>query len=83
MSGNIKRKRCAYDTLFKLKVGQYADSCNNNKQTAWEFSVSDKQVRNWRKSVLDLAEMPRAKKALRGRESSFLQEESWNHKQQG
>ena len=68
---------------------QYADNCNNNRQTAREFSVSDRQVRNWRKSVLDLAEMPRAKKARRGRKSSFLQEErelkDWicDHRQQG
>ena len=30
MSGNLKRKRCAYDTEFKLKVMSYADSCHNN-----------------------------------------------------
>ena len=71
MSGNLKQKWCAYDTVFKLKVVQYADNCNNNRQTAWEFSVSDRQVRNWRKSMLDLAEMPQAKKASRGRKSSF------------
>ena len=68
---------------------QYADNCNNNRQTAREFSVSDRQVRNWRKSVLDLAEMPRAKKAHRESKSSFLQEErevkDWlcDHRQQG
>ena len=27
MSGNLKRKRCAYDTNFKLKVIQYSDEC--------------------------------------------------------
>jgi hypothetical protein len=75
--------------VFKLKVVQYADNCNNNRQTAREFSVSDRQVHNWRTSVLDLAEMPRAKKARRGRKSSFLQEErelkDWifDHRQRG
>ena len=47
MSGNLKQKQCGYDTEFKLKVVQYADNCNNNRQTAWEFSVSEKQVRDW------------------------------------
>jgi len=51
MSGNLKRKQCAYDPVFKLKVVQYADNCHNNRQTAQEFTVSDRQVHNGRKSV--------------------------------
>ena len=81
MSWNLKRKQCAYDSEFKLKVVQYADNCNNNRQRT--------KVRDWRKPTLDLAEMPQAKKARRGRKSSFLQEErelkDWifDHRQQG
>ncbi|KAK2142220.1 hypothetical protein LSH36_983g00068 [Paralvinella palmiformis] len=75
VSTNLKRKRCAYGTEFKLKVVYYADKCHNNSQTAREFNVSEKQVRDWRKSALDLAKMPRTKKARRGGKPSFLQEE--------
>ena len=32
MSGNLKRKRCAYDTNFKLKVIQYLEKC----KTVWD-----------------------------------------------
>jgi len=47
--------------VFKLKVVQYADNYNNNRQTAQEFIVLDRQVHNWRKSMLDLSEMLQAK----------------------
>ena len=32
MSGNLNRKRCAYDTVtnFKLKVIQYLEECKND-----------------------------------------------------
>jgi len=34
---------------------QYADNYNNNRQT--EFNVSEKQVQDWQKAMLDLLEM--------------------------
>jgi len=58
MSGNIKRKPCAYNTEFKLKAGQYSHNRNNNRQMALEFNVSEKQMQNWRKAALDLAKIP-------------------------
>jgi len=70
MSWNLKRKQCAYDSEFKLKVVQYADNCNNNKQMALE-----KQVWSCWKPMLDLAEMPPAKKACRRGSRHFSQEE--------
>ena len=75
MFGNLEWKQCAYDAEFKLKVVRYADNCNNNKQKAREFSVSEKQMRDWWTAMLDLAKMPLAKKPCRGRKPSFPQEE--------
>ena len=62
MSGNLKRKRCAYDTNFKLKVIQYSDECKNNRATSRKFNVSEKLVRDWKKAALDLEDLPRFKK---------------------
>jgi len=86
--GNLKWKWCAYDTEItgKLKVVQYAD-CNNNRQMAREFNVSEKQVWDCWKAGLHLPEMPRAKKPHGGK-PSFPQEEqepkNWicDHRQQ-
>jgi len=50
-------------------VVQHADDCNNNRQMAQEFNVSEKQVQHRQKAALHLAEMPQAKKP------SFPQEE--------
>ena len=61
MSGNLKRKRCAYDTNFKLKVIQYSDECKNNRETSRKFNVSGKLVRDWKKAALDLEDLPRSK----------------------
>ena len=89
MSGNLKRKRCAYDTNFKLKVIQYSDECKNNKETSRKFNVSEKLVRDWKKAALDLEDLPRSKKARREGKPSFPQEEKlikeWicEHRQQG
>jgi len=71
MSGNLKQKRCANNTEFKSKVVQYADTCNNNRQMTQEFNVSEKQVQDWQKAMLDLAEMPQPKKACRGGSHDF------------
>ncbi|XP_067947275.1 uncharacterized protein [Watersipora subatra] len=76
MSSVNKRKRSAYDASFKLKVVQYAETCINNRKTAAEFGISEKQVRDWRKIKLELLEMPRHKKARRGLQTSFLNEEN-------
>ena len=64
-----------HTTKFKLKVVQHADNCNNNSQIAREFNVPEKQVWDWQKVALDLAEMPQAKKAGRVGKPSFPQKE--------
>ena len=61
-----KRKRCAYDAAFKLKVVAYATTHNNNSKAAREFNVCEKQVREWKKAASQLAELPKSKKACRG-----------------
>ena len=53
----MKRKRCAYDASFKLKVVQYAES-NNNCAAAREFGVAESNIRLWRKQRSELEEMP-------------------------
>ena len=57
---------------FKLNVVQYADNCNNNRQTTRQFNVSEKQELDWRKPVLDLAKMSQAKKACRRTRTEIL-----------
>ena len=43
----VKRKRCAYDAAFKLKVISAARETNNSA-AAREFGVNEKHVRDWR-----------------------------------
>ena len=69
MSGNLQRKQCAYDTNFKLKVIQYSEECK--RETSRKFNVSEKLVRDGKKVALDLAELPRSKKARRGGNHHF------------
>ncbi len=58
-----------------MKVVQFAINCRNNRKTAAEFGVSEKQVRDWKKIADELAEMPRSKKARRGFKPSFPDQE--------
>ena len=44
MSGNLKRKRCAYDTNFKLKVIQYSDECKNNRETYDDMLTTEQMI---------------------------------------
>jgi len=54
MSGNLKLKRCANDTEFKVKIVQYANNCicNNKRQCFREATERLAKV------TLDLAETP-------------------------
>ncbi len=63
-----KRKRSAFSAAFKLKVVQFAEE-NNNCAAAREFEVGETNVRNWRKQKADLLEMPKSKKARRGKQA--------------
>uniref|UniRef100_A0A452GLB2 HTH CENPB-type domain-containing protein n=1 Tax=Gopherus agassizii TaxID=38772 RepID=A0A452GLB2_9SAUR len=68
-NGEIKRKRSAYHTAFKLKVVEYAEA-NNNCAAACEICINEKQVREWRKNKT-LKDMPRSKKKCPTRCASF------------
>ena len=68
----LKRKRPAYDASFKLRVVQYAElTGNNNLAVARDFSVDERQVRDWRKAKETLASLTKTKKACRGDIASF------------
>ena len=80
-----KRKRHAYDASFKIRVATYAIENGNNSKAAREFDVSEKQVRDWKKNLPSLNELPRSKKACRGKTSPYLvletQLNDWNLEQ--
>lgn len=65
-------KRNSYAANFKLQVIAFAESCNNS-MAARHFSINEKQVREWRKRKLEIAEMPKAKKAARGSRPMFYE----------
>ncbi|KAK2149700.1 hypothetical protein LSH36_441g01050 [Paralvinella palmiformis] len=44
---------------------------SQSRQMTQEFNVSEKQVQDWQKAMLDLAEMPQPKKACRGGSHDF------------
>ena len=66
-SVGVKRKRSAYDAGFKLKVVEYAES-NNSSKAGHEFGVSEKLVRDWRKSKETVMDMPKTK---RGKQAAY------------
>ena len=59
MSGNLKRKRCAYDTNFKLKVIQYSEECKNNRRLVEHTAAGNRKrpslpiVTQWAKTAWD------------------------------
>ena len=69
-STGVKRKRSSYDAAFKLKVIEFAE-VNGNRAAEREFSVSEKVVRDWRKMKETLLEMPRTKRARRGKQAHY------------
>ena len=69
-SVGVKWKRSAYDAGFKLKVVEYAES-NNNSKAGREFGVSEKLVRDWRKAKETLMDMPKTKRARRGKQAAY------------
>ena len=61
------RKRMKYDAAFKLKVVEFAKKTNiGNCAAAREFTISEKLVRDWRKTEVELRKMPKTKCARRG-----------------
>ena len=56
-----KRKRSAYDNSFKLRVVEFAEK-TNNCDAEREFGVSEKLVRDWRKTKGKIAEGPKTQK---------------------
>lgn len=63
-------KRRSYTANFKLQVIAFAETYNNS-MAARHFSISEKLVRDWRKIRKEIAEMPKGKKAARGRRPMF------------
>ena len=59
------KKRMKYDAQFKLKVVEFAKK-TNNCAAAREYGISEKLVRDWKKSEDSLKEMPAKKCANRG-----------------
>src|SRR5688572_33400344 len=66
----LKRKRASYEAGFKLKVVEYSE-LHGNSNAMREFGVSEKSVRDWRKTKETLTDMPKTKHARRGNVSSF------------
>ena len=64
-TASTKRKRSSYDAGFKLRVIAFAEN-TNNYAAGREFGVSEKLIRDWRKQVDVLREMPKTKRARRG-----------------
>ena len=64
----MKRKRISYTAAFKLKVIQFAEA-HNNSAAAREFEVPESNVRLWKQQKEDLTEMPKSKKARRGKQA--------------
>ena len=73
-STGVKRKRSSYDAAFKLKVIEFAE-VNGNRAAEREFSVSEKVVRDWRKMKETLSEMPKTKRARRGKQAHYREME--------
>lgn len=69
-SQGIKRKRCAYDASFKLKVVDHAE-IHGNRAASREFTVPETNVREWRKQKVILKDMNKTKKAQRGRQAMY------------
>ena len=57
-----KKKRC-YDTAFKLKVVDYAES-ETNREAAAKFFADEKTAREWRQKKASLLLLPAKKKRL-------------------
>lgn len=70
MSG--KRKRNAYDTAFKLRVVDYAES-HNNCAAEREFGVTEKMVRDWRKKKSELLGASKSVKKIRHNPSPYAE----------
>lgn len=69
-SQGIKRKRCAYDASFKLKVVDHAE-IHGNRAASREFTVPETNVSEWRKQKVILKDMNKTKKAQRGRQAMY------------
>ncbi len=66
------KKRVSYTAEFKLKIVKYAEE-NGNRQTAREFEIDEKNVRNWRNSNCVLEVMPLRKRARHGKHAFWPQ----------
>lgn len=72
-------RRNRYPAKFKLKVVEYAEK-TNNCAAAREFNTTESNVRNWRKLLTKLRQMPKNKCANRGKKNMWPQLEDEVHK---
>ena len=68
---NSKQKRFSYDAAFKLKVIEFA-VINGNRCAGRKFNISEKCVRDWRKSKYTLMSISKTKRACRSGVSPFI-----------
>ena len=64
MACNLKRTQTSYTAYFKLKVVNFAKE-NSNRVAEHKFLVSEKLLRDRRKTKINLQEMPNGKRACR------------------
>ena len=65
-------KRQSYTVSDKLRIIRFAEQ-HGNRAAKREFGVSESNVRLWRKSKENLEEMPRLKRANRGKKAAWLE----------
>ena len=64
----MTKTRKSYAAAFKLQVVEYSKN-NGNRAAGRNFSINEKQVREWRKEEDILQQTKRTKKANRGNNS--------------
>jgi transposase-like protein len=62
-------KRFSYTGKFKLEVVKYAEDNGGNRAAGRQYAVSEKLVRDWRRNQDTIKEMPRKKRARRGKDA--------------
>ena len=72
-------KRKSYSADYKLQVVKYAAK-NGNRAAERKFGVSEKLVRDWRKTEVTLTQMKKTKKANRGLKARWPELEERVHR---
>lgn len=72
-------KRKSYSADYKLQIVKYAAE-NGNRAAERKFGVSEKLVRDWRKTEVTLTQMKKTKKANRGLKARWPELEERVHR---